>query len=92
MKTIFMGTPDFAAKSLEALIENKYDVAAVFTKADKLGRERLTLNLEAYKKQLLESWEQLPPVFVTSSEGKTGGQELLAYIEEINEGLKKVKG
>ena len=77
---------------MQWLGEQGIPFAIVFTKADKLGRERLKLNLEAYKKQLLESWEQLPPVFVTSSEGKTGGQELLAYIEEINEGLKKVKG
>ena len=77
---------------MQWLGEQGIPFAIVFTKADKLGRERLKLNLEAYKKQLLASWEQLPPVFVTSSEGKTGGQELLAYIEEINEGLKKVKG
>ena len=62
--------------------------AIVFTKADKVGRERLRLNIEAYKKRLLESWEQLPPLFVTSSESRVGGGELLDYIEQINRTLK----
>ena len=58
--------------------------AIVFTKADKLGHERLKWNIEDYKKALLENWEQLPPIFATSSEDKTGGEALIAYIEEIN--------
>ena len=69
---------------MQWLGEQGVPFAIVFTKADKLGRERLKLNVEAYKRLLLESWEQLPPVFVTSSEGKIGGQELLGYIEQVN--------
>ena len=64
--------------------ENNVPFALVFTKADKLGNERLTANIEAYKQQLSEYWEELPPMFVTSAEKKTGCEELLAYIEEIN--------
>ena len=67
--------------------ENGVPFAIVFTKGDKLGRVRLKENVEAYKTRLLEEWEELPPVFVTSSETGLGGEELLAYIEEINANL-----
>lgn len=67
----------------------------VFTKADKLGKERLAMNIEAYKNTLLGKntnhlddsvavWDELPPIFITSSEKNTGTDELLAYIEQIN--------
>ena len=55
----------------------------IFTKADKLSRTACMRNVEAYKKHLLQSWETLPPIFITSSENKIGREELLAYIEEI---------
>ena len=45
---------------------------------------RLAANLEAYKARLLEEWEELPPIFVTSSEQQLGRDELLSYIEGIN--------
>jgi len=61
----------------------------VFTKADKLGRMRLQENVEAYKARLLEEWEELPPVFVTSSETGLGGEELTAYIEDVTASLKE---
>lgn len=68
--------------------ENGVPFAIVFTKGDKLGRVRLQENVEAYKQQLLEEWEELPPVFVTSSETGLGGEVLTAYIENLNEELK----
>lgn len=68
--------------------ENGVPFAIVFTKGDKLGRMRLAENVEAYKNRLLEEWEELPPVFVTSAETKLGGEELTAYIEELNETVK----
>jgi ribosome biogenesis GTP-binding protein YsxC/EngB len=64
--------------------ENSIPFALVFTKADKLGKERLAMNIEAYKQQLLEFWEELPPCFVTSAESGLGCDELTAYIEQIN--------
>ena len=67
--------------------ENGVPFAIVFTKGDKLGRMRLQENVEAYKTRLLEEWEELPPVFVTSSETGLGGDELTAYIEEITSQL-----
>lgn len=67
--------------------ENGVPFAIVFTKGDKLGRMRLQENVEAYKNRLLEEWEELPPVFVTSSETGLGGDELTLYIEQINSSL-----
>ena len=67
--------------------ENSIPFALVFTKADKLGKERLAANIEAYKLQLAEFWEELPPTFITSAETGLGCDELTAYIEKINEGI-----
>lgn len=67
--------------------ENGVPFAIVFTKGDKLGRMRLKENVEAYQTRLLEDWEELPPVFITSSETGLGGEELTAYIEELNESV-----
>ena len=64
--------------------ENGVPFALVFTKADKLSKGKLASNIEAYKQTLLESWEELPPIFTTSSEAKEGRDELLNYIEDIN--------
>ena len=69
--------------------ENGVPFAIVFTKGDKLGRVWLAENVEAYKKRLLEEWEELPPVFVTSSETKLGGDELTEYIENLTASLKE---
>lgn len=67
--------------------EHGVPFALVFTKADKLSLGRLSANVEAYKQKLRESWEELPPIFVTSSEKKEGRDELLAYIDGINQTL-----
>lgn len=67
--------------------EQQIPFSIVFTKADKLGRERLKENVEAYKQVLLETWEELPPIFITSSEKNQGGEEIVNYIEEINQSL-----
>jgi len=67
--------------------ENSIPFALVFTKADKLGKERLAANIEAYKQQLAEFWEELPPTFITSAETGLGCNELTKYIEKINEGI-----
>ena len=61
--------------------------AIVFTKADKLSVGKAAQNVEAYKQKLLETWEELPPSFVISSEKKQGRDEVLNYIEEINKEL-----
>ena len=67
--------------------ENGVPFSIIFTKADKLTRGALVSNIEAYKKRLLEDWEELPPVFITSSETGLGREELLEYIAGVNETL-----
>ena len=62
--------------------------AIVFTKLDKLGRKAGADAIEAYKRELLETWEELPPIFATSSEDGRGRDELLDYIAQINAELK----
>jgi GTP-binding protein len=67
--------------------ENGVPFALIFTKADKLSKNALKIQVENYKNTLLETWEELPPIFVTSSETGKGKEEILNYIEEINEGI-----
>jgi len=58
--------------------------AIVFTKADKLSATRVRENVERYKAKMLETWEEMPPYFVTSSLQRCGRTELLDYIADIN--------
>lgn len=74
---------------MEWLGENGIPFAIIFTKIDKISRGRLNENVKAYKERLLESWEELPPIFYSSSETKEGRDEILGYIEEINRSLEE---
>ncbi len=67
--------------------ENEVPFSIVFTKMDKLGKVAGGRNVAAYKQRLLETWEELPPIFETSSEDGRGRDELLDYIEQINRSL-----
>jgi GTP-binding protein len=67
---------------MEYLGISEVPFAIVFTKMDKLGRQKQMQNIEEYKKQLLENWEELPPIFATSAESGEGCEELLGYIAE----------
>ncbi len=60
----------------------------VFTKIDKLSSSALQKNLARYKKEMLKYWEELPPVFTTSSVSSFGQERILNYIGQINETLK----
>lgn len=72
---------------MEWLGENEVPFAIVFTKSDKLSPTRLRENMQVYRDKMLEVWEEMPPCFITSSEEKTGKDELVNYIESINESL-----
>jgi GTP-binding protein len=72
---------------INRLGESQIPFSIVFTKADKLSRSQLNDNIARYQKELLESWETLPPIFLTSAERRQGKEELLNYIEQINESL-----
>lgn len=68
---------------IEFLGSNGVPFSIVFTKADKLSKSRLSANVQAYKDKLQEEWEELPPIFVTSSESGEGKDTLLDYIDSI---------
>lgn len=70
---------------MEWLGENGVPFAIIFTKADKLGPNALLAKVEAYKKVLLQTWEELPPIFLTSSEKGLGRDEVLDYIGYVNQ-------
>ncbi|MBP5620035.1 MAG: YihA family ribosome biogenesis GTP-binding protein [Bacteroidaceae bacterium] len=69
---------------IEFLGNNEIPFSIVFTKADKLSRSSLNLNVKRYLQVLEEQWEVLPPYFITSAESKLGKEDILDYIEKIN--------
>ncbi|MDD6518504.1 MAG: ribosome biogenesis GTP-binding protein YihA/YsxC [Prevotella sp.] len=73
---------------IDWLGESSIPFSIVFTKADKLGPVKAKMNAKAWMAKLLDTWETLPPYFITSSEKKTGRDEVLDYIGDI---LKEVK-
>ena len=73
---------------MEWLGENEVPFAIIFTKIDKISRGRLTENLNKYKERRLETWEELPPILLSSSETKDGREEILDYIQSINRQLR----
>ena len=74
---------------IEWLGASSIPFSLVFTKADKLTAGKAKANLEGYKKTLEVTWEELPPIFVTSSEKRQGKEELLDYIDSINKALQE---
>lgn len=72
---------------MEWLGENGIPFAIIFTKTDKISKGRLAENTNAYRRKLLDTWEELPPMFFSSSEKKEGRDEILGYIESINNSL-----
>jgi len=71
-------------KFMEWLGEHIIPFSIVFTKADKLKPKAIEKNIEAYKTILLETWEDMPNYFITSSSKYIGKDELLNYIENTN--------
>ena len=67
--------------------ESSVPFAIIFTKADKLNASKVNASVAQYQKTLSETWEEMPKMFITSSEKKTGRDEVLSYIEEINKEL-----
>ncbi|MBT9394701.1 ribosome biogenesis GTP-binding protein YihA/YsxC [Hymenobacter sp. NST-14] len=59
----------------------------IFTKADKQSGSRTSQNVVQYLEKMSESWDELPRHFVTSAEEKTGREEVLAFIGEVNQQL-----
>lgn len=68
---------------IDFLGEEGVPFALVFTKSDKVSQAELKKNLEVFQQKMQESWEQLPPFFLSSSAKKRGREELLDYIGSI---------
>ncbi|MGM9685532.1 MAG: ribosome biogenesis GTP-binding protein YihA/YsxC, partial [Bacteroidaceae bacterium] len=69
--------------------ENGVPFALVFTKADKIGKQKVNAQVNAYLKQLKDHWEELPPHFITSAETGLGRDDILNYIESVNKSLEE---
>lgn len=74
---------------IEWLGENGIPFALIFTKADKQSVGKTKASVNRFLDTLKEQWEELPPHFISSSENKTGRQEILNYIEQVNRSLKE---
>ena len=72
---------------MQWLGENQKPFSIIFTKADKLSKTKLPQNIEAYINEMLKYWEEMPNYFITSSSNGLGKDDVLNYIEEINQQL-----
>ncbi|MCQ2084436.1 MAG: ribosome biogenesis GTP-binding protein YihA/YsxC [Bacteroidaceae bacterium] len=75
---------------IEWLGENQIPFGIIFTKADKLGHGGLVANVNRFLEKLSEQWEELPPHFITSSKDRSGRDDVLDYIDNINKSLKEM--
>ena len=74
---------------IEQLGEHNVPFGIIFTKADKLSKAQLTRSVSTFQQTLLEQWEELPPMYVSSSERGTGRDEIIGYIESILKNFNK---
>jgi GTP-binding protein len=73
--------------------ETEVPFCIIFTKADKIGKVQAQKNIAAYKKQLLAGdWAEFPQYFVTSSTESTGREDVLAFIDDVNQQMFKNEG
>jgi len=70
---------------INKLGEMMFPFALIFTKSDKQSATRTAKNIDDFKKALSETWEEFPPFFTTSAKNGTGKEELLQYIDSINQ-------
>lgn len=73
---------------MEWLGENGIPFAIIFTKTDKIAKGKLSENMKVYQNKMFETWEELPPILISSSEKREGRDEILQYIEGINEAIR----
>jgi len=74
---------------INSMGEKMFPFALIFTKCDKQSAITTAKNIENFKKNLSETWEELPPFFITSAKNGTGRDELLQYIGSINQQFKQ---
>ena len=69
---------------IDHLGEKGIPFALIFTKTDKVSKLKVSQNVEKFKEKMLETWEELPPLFLSSAEKGDGRDEILNYIDSIN--------
>lgn len=74
---------------MQWLAEKEIPFVMVFTKGDKVGKNTLAKNIASYKSEMLKAWGELPQIFITSAEKKTGTQEIANFIETLNPQFKE---
>lgn len=72
---------------MEWMGESEIPFNIIFTKADKLKPKALERNIAAYREKMLETWEEMPLYYITSASDSTGREEVLKYIDELNQNL-----
>ena len=72
---------------INGLGENGIPFAILFTKSDRIGKVTLEKHVNMFLEELSKTWETLPPYFITSSEYRTGRDEVLHYISKV---IKKI--
>lgn len=72
---------------IETLGRDGIPFAIIYTKCDKMGPEALKAQMERNAAALLEQWEELPPVFVSSATAASGKEDILAYIDNVLKNL-----
>ena len=70
---------------MQFLGENQVPFCIIFTKIDKLKNNEINRNISHYQNVMLENWEEMPTYFITSAVDKTGREEVLHFIEKVNE-------
>jgi GTP-binding protein len=70
---------------MEWLGINEVPFVIIFTKADKLTKRQLKENMDTYQNEMLKTWEEMPPYFISSSSSKMGKEEILDYIGKTNQ-------
>ena len=68
---------------MNRMVEDEIPFYIVFTKADKLSQKQINESVEVYKNFLLEMWDELPPLFITSAEKHVGREDILKSIDEL---------
>lgn len=68
---------------MSRMVEDEIPFYIVFTKSDKLSQKQVNESVDVYKNFLLEMWDELPPLFITSAEKHVGREEILKSIDEL---------
>jgi GTP-binding protein len=81
---------DIDKEFMQWLSEKRIPFVMAFTKTDKLGKVVLVKNIGTYKAEMLKAWGELPQIFITSAEKKTGTKEICDFIEQLNPQFKEI--